>query len=137
MKHRNDRQNRRFALWLARARDAVPLTQGQLAEYLHVSQATISYWETDGRLSMEPQEIIDLARLLRVNPVEVAAALGYPTNPPSAPPITVPFSADEWMRRVAQLNENLERAMVRETEQWAEAQVPPEAGGRERNGRSG
>jgi transcriptional regulator with XRE-family HTH domain len=140
MKHRNERQNRHFALWLGRTREAVPLTQEQLAEYLHVSQATISYWETEGRLWMEPHEIVDLARLLRVDPVKVAEALGYPTQP-AVTALNLPFSPVEWMRQITELNAELvaatEAAQVRTTEAWAERLMPPEDEKRGRNDRSG
>lgn len=75
------RQNKRFAAWFAAARRAVHLTQEQLAERMGVSQPTIGYWETEGRLSMEPEEIRRLAVHLRVDPVVVAEAIGYPTHP--------------------------------------------------------
>jgi transcriptional regulator with XRE-family HTH domain len=74
------RQNKRFAAWFAAARRAVHLTQEQLAERMGVSQPTIGYWETEGRLSMEPEEIRRLAVHLRVEPVVVAEALGSPVR---------------------------------------------------------
>lgn len=74
------RQNKRFAAWFGAARRAVHLTQEQLAERMGVSQPTIGYWESEGRLSMEPEEIRRLAVHLRVEPVVVAEALGYPVR---------------------------------------------------------
>jgi transcriptional regulator with XRE-family HTH domain len=126
-------RRRQFRRWLKETRRRAGLTQDELSVKMDKSQSAITSWENVGLERMDPEEMQDLARALEVRPVEVAAALGYPTNVPAAPPITVPFSADEWMRHVAQLNERVQR----ETEQWAEEILPPEAGGRERNGRSG
>ena len=72
------KQNKRFAIWFADARRAAHLTQEQLAERMGVSQPTIGYWETEGRLWMLPDEIRQLAMHLHVEPVDVAQALGYP-----------------------------------------------------------
>jgi transcriptional regulator with XRE-family HTH domain len=83
------KQNKRFAIWLGRARREARLTQEQLAERMGVAQPTIGYWESEGRMAMEPEEIRQLAAHLRVSPVEIAAALGYPTEPTiPAPPMT-------------------------------------------------
>jgi transcriptional regulator with XRE-family HTH domain len=81
------KQNKRFAAWFRMARSRSELTQEALAERLGVSQPTIGYWEREGRESMTPEEVRSLAVHLRVTPVEIAAALGYPTvaAPPARP----------------------------------------------------
>jgi transcriptional regulator with XRE-family HTH domain len=88
------KQNKRFAIWLGRARREARLTQEQLAERMGVAQPTIGYWESEGRLAMEPEEIRQLAAHLRVSPVQIAAALGYPTEP-AAPALPAPGVEDE------------------------------------------
>lgn len=125
------RQNKRFAAWLKKARNEAHLTQAQLAEYLDVAQATVHYWEDEGRLSMTPDEIRDLAVLLHVPPVEVADALGYPTQRSAV--FTSPISEDELIERVAALTERLSQTV----EAWAVETFPPQGGRREDNGRSG
>lgn len=99
-------QNIRFAHWLAAARTAAKLTQADLAEGLGITQATIHYWETEGRQAMEPREIRDLAMRLGVKPVEVADALGYPTR--GAVVLKERLSVDELLERGAELSRRLE-----------------------------
>lgn len=107
------KQNKRFAAWFRMARSRSQLTQEQLAERLGVSQPTIGYWEREGRESMTPDEVRALAVHLRVTPVEIAAALGYPTVAPPArleqPKEDDPvFIATEIARLSSRLSELLE-----------------------------
>jgi DNA-binding XRE family transcriptional regulator len=129
-------QNKRFATWLAGARTKAELTQAQLAERLGVQQPTIGYWEDEGRMSMEPEMVHNLAIHLRVDPTEVAAALGYPVRPRQS--ATMPMTQDAWFERVSDLNSRLEAAQVQTVKKWADEVMPGEdTAGRKPNGRIG
>lgn len=123
--------NMRFAKWLAETRTRAKMTQNELAEALGLSQATVHYWETLGKLAMEPDEVRRLARCLHVLPVEVAEALGYPTRPSSAP--THPLTPAEWEERIAALSLRLGQTV----ETWAMEWLPEEGEGHGRNDRRG
>jgi transcriptional regulator with XRE-family HTH domain len=125
------RRRRRFAEWLRKARAAAQLTQEELSVRVDRSQSAITGWESAGLEIMTPEEMRALAVALDVKPVEVAAALGYPTLPPTV--VTVPMSKQEWLHHLAELGRRLDEVR----EEWGDELFPPQAAEHGLNGRGG